>query len=178
MKGFSVKLCLLVSLVLLTACSEPSFDGNTARVVLEAAPVPLNGEQIVLNEEQLKCGNDNDLWVITQLGAGHSIARLTDEGRKLQFSDDVRVGEAGLGRSVVQVRGKFALRTLETPSIEEDGKQAKVVEAKVGVVVDHECFKRPLPALMGVRKGEFSTTTDPMFRLRLRETWSVEALLH
>jgi len=63
-------------------------------------------------------------------------------------------------------------------SIQEEGEGERVVEAKVGVMIDHPCFKRPRPVLMGVRRGEFNPNEDPVFRLKLRENWSVDGLVH
>ena len=178
MKCFPLLFVLLV-LLLLAGCASSGFNKSMAKDVLEANPVQLNGEQLLLSDEQLTCGDREELWHLTQLAPGRAIGRLTEAGRALQFSDDVRVGAGGSVGPTVQVTGKFGLRALQVPALQDEGKRSKVVEARTGVVVNHACFKYPLPTLMGVRRGEFTAAANPMFRLRLQqENWTVEELLH
>jgi hypothetical protein len=169
---------LLSLFVLLAGCGSSEFNKDTAKEVIEANPVQLNGEQLLLTEEQVTCGNQQDLWHLTQLGSKKAIGHLTDKGRALQFTDDVRVGEQGAAGATVQVTGKFALRALQVPSLQNEGERSRVVEAKTVVVVNHECFKGSSPALLGVRRGEFTASANPMFRLKLRDDWSVSELIH
>ena len=178
MSCFPSKVLLFPLALILSGCASADFSKNTAKSVLEANPVQLNGEQLLLSDEQLACGDREELWHLTQLGSGRAVGRLTDAGRALQLSDDVRVGEAGSVGPTVQVTGKFALRALQVPSLQDEGKRSKVVEAKTVVVVKHACFKQPLPTLLGIRRGVFTATANPIFRLRLRENWAVEELLH
>lgn len=165
--------------LLLGACGAPEFGAGTAKEAIEKKPLALNGEQLILTGDQVTCGDREELWHLTQLGPGHTIGRLTPAGRALNFSDDVRVALPGQGDSSVQVSGTFPLRVLTVSSIEDHGANAKRVEARTAVVIEHECFKRPLPVLMGIRKGEFSASTAPMFQMKMREfTWAVEELVH
>lgn len=175
MNGFPSKVLAFLSVLALTGCASSDFSKDMAKAVLEASPVQLNGEQLLLSDVQVSCGDREELWLLTQQGPGRAIGRLTDAGRALHFSDDVRVSG---GEATVQVTGKFALRALQVPSFQDEGKQSKVVEARTAVVVNHDCFKRPLPTLMGIRKGEFTAGVNPMFRLKFRENWTVEELLH
>jgi hypothetical protein len=52
-----------------------------------------------------------------------------------------------------------------------------MIEMKTGVVVNHRCFDHA-PILMGVRRGEFTASATPRFRLKLRGDWTVSELLH
>jgi len=178
MKCFSSTILPVLLAFALGGCASPEFDKNTAKGVLEANPVQLNSEQLLLSAEQLTCGDKEDLWHLTSLGGGRTVGRLSDTGRALQFSDDVRLGDAGAG-GTVQVTGKFTLRALQVPSLKDEGTRSKLVEARTVVVVNHKCFQETSPTLLGVRRGEFTAAANPMFRLRLRqEDWTVEELLH
>jgi len=178
MKSFPCSVLPALFAVILTGCASSEFSKDLAKSVLEANPVQLNGEQLLLNEEQVRCGDREDLWHLTQVDGGHTIGRLSEKGRELQFSDDVRIGYSGAEGATVQVSGKFSLQVARIPSFQDEGERSKVVEARTSVVVNHKCFKRPLPVLMGIQHGEFSANANPLFRLRLRENWGVEELLH
>ena len=75
---------------MLAGCGGGGFDPNG---ILESRPVQLDGEQVALDPGQVDCGAREDLWTVTSLGEGRGIARLTQKGRDLQFSDDVQIGD-------------------------------------------------------------------------------------
>jgi hypothetical protein len=179
MKGYAIRVPMAALALTLAGCGAPEFSAQTAKEAIETKPLDLHREQLILTDEQVTCGDREELWHVTQLGPGHIVGRLTPAGQKLNFSDDVRVAGPGQGSSRVQVSGTFPLRVLTVSSIEDQGANAKRVEARTAVVIEHECFKRPLPMLMGIRKGEFSASTAPMFQMKMREfTWSVDELVH
>jgi len=65
-------------------------------------------------------------------------------------------------KPVTQVRGQFNLAVFELVHI-KDEPGAKVVEARVGVYVNHSCFNGALP-MMGVRRGDFTPDAPATFR--------------
>jgi len=150
--------------LLLAACGSGGFNPNAA---LESQPVRLDGEQVVIDQAQLDCGAREDLWNVSPLGEGHSIARLTQKGRDLQFSDDVQIGDANIVVPYAQIHGSFAVRILQMATVRDDDPSTKIVEAKVGVKIDHPCFQDAWPVLMGVRHGQFTPSANPVFRFKL-----------
>jgi hypothetical protein len=163
----------------LSGCGSGEFDGGQARGAIEASPVKLDAEQVMLTQPQVDCGVQNDLWEPpSQLNPGRSVARLTAKGRALKFDDDVAATDPDYRLPHVQVRGEFALRVLGDPSI-KDGpeKDTRLVEAKVGVRIDHSCFPAPLP-MMGLKKGNFTPDATPVFLLRNDGGWRVDSLVH
>ena len=59
--------------LMLAGCGPSGFDLNG---VLEARPVQLDQEQVVLNVDQVECGAREDLWTISPLGDGRSLAHV------------------------------------------------------------------------------------------------------
>jgi len=175
MQGLPKALVTALCACMLTGCASTIFDEDDAANVLQSAPLQLSGEQVLLVEDQLACGEREDLWHLTQLGGGRAIGKLTDKGRALQFSDDARL-EPNVG-ATIQVSGKFSLRALQVVAMHDEGENAKFVEAKTGIVLDHRCFGHA-PVLLGIRHGEFTVSANPRFRLRLRGDWTVGELLH
>ena len=179
MKGYVIQALMALLAFVLAGCGAAPFDVNTAKQVIETKPVELQREQLTLTDDQVACGDREELWHVTELGPGHTIGRLTPHGQKLNFSDDVRVAARGMGVSSVQVSGAFSLRVQKVASIEDLDARSKRVEANTAVVIKHPCFERPLPVLMGVRKGEFSASTAPLFLMKSHELdWTVEQLVH
>ena len=57
-------------------------------------------------------------------------------------------------------------------------KGARIIEGKVGVVIDHVCFPNPVP-IMGVRRGKFAQDVLPQFRFVLySDGWHRESIQH
>ena len=166
----------LLPCLLLVACGSGGFDPNGA---LESQSLRLDGEQVVLDQGQLDCGAREDLWDVTQLGEGHSIARLTQKGRSLQFSDDVQIGDASIVLPYAQIHGSFGVKVLQMASVQDDDPSTKTVEAKVAVKIDHKCFETTWPVLMGVRHGQFTPSANPVFRFKLEgEQWPFDKVIH
>jgi len=165
-------LILLVACFALAGCGGNGFDPNG---LLEGRPVRLDGEQIVLNSTQVECGAQNDLWTVTPMGDGRSLGRLTQKGRDLQFGDDIQIVAPN---PYAQVRGSFSLRALQIGNITDSDAFTKTMEAKVGVRIDHKCFQDNFPVLMGIRHGEFTASTNTVFRFKLENEWQFDQIIH
>lgn len=163
---------LILSCLVLAGCGGNGFDPNG---LLESRPVRLDGEQVVLNLSQVECGAQNDLWTVTPMGDDRSLGRLTQKGRDLQLGDDIQIVSPS---PYVQVRGSFPLKVLQMQNIRDEDPFTKVAEAKVGVRIDHKCFQDSLPVLMGIRHGQFTTATSPVFRFKLDNEWMVDQIVH
>ena len=160
---------------MLAGCGSSEFD---AMSVLESHPVKLDGEQIVLNPEQVDCGTREDLWTVSPLGDGRSVGRLTKKGRDLQFSDDVQIGDPSVGAPHTQVHGSLSVQVFQVGSIRDEDNWTKVGDAKVGVKFNHSCFQANPPFVMGIRHGQFDLSANPVFRFRLDGEWMVDQVLH
>ena len=159
----------------LCGCGGNEFS---AKAVIEARPVNVEGEQVTLTSTQIDCGVQSDLWEAPSQVSQRSTARLTAKGRELKFNDDVSIGEANYLQPYVQVRGDVSLQVLEVASVQDEDKDTKLVSAKIGVRIPHPCFPNPLP-VMGVRHGNFSSEAPVAVRLRQAEDgWHVEKLVH
>lgn len=168
-------LCLIAA-----GCGFGDFNEGRCRNSIEAAPVRLDGEQVILKSDQIDCGVHNDLWdAATYDPKELGVARLTAAGRALKFDDDIQINEVGNRQPYVQIRGEFPLQVLEILNIRDgDDVDLKLVEVRVGVVVQHSCFPQPLP-LMGVRKGKFSQDMNPVIRLKQQgNSWFVDRFVH
>jgi hypothetical protein len=167
--------------LILASCGIGGFNEGRCRNSIEASPIRLDGEQVVLNNSQVDCGAQADLWdAPQQQGVTRSTAHITPVGRSLKFDDDVAVTEPGHGKPYVQVRGEFPVQVLQIVDIRDgEDQNEKLVEVRLGIQVSHNCFPQPLP-LMGVRKGKFSQDINPVVRLRLQanNNWVVDRLMH
>jgi hypothetical protein len=158
----------------LTACGSGEFSVNRA---LESRPIQLDGEQVVLNQDQVDCGIREELWAITPFGETRSAGRLTQKGRDLHFSDDVQIGDPVVGSPYVQIRGSFPVRVLRVGSVHDEDAYTKVADAKVAVTINHSCFQGSLP-VMGIRHGQFDPSTNPVFRFIMDGEWQVDRIVH
>jgi hypothetical protein len=172
----SFNIVTLLSLaLLLSGCEDGPFDLEAAQGAIEGTMVALTGEQVMVTYDQVTCGAKKGLWSAPQTGGG--LARLTAAGSQLNFSDDVRLSDQHFTQPVVQLRGNFRLKVLKLVAMKDESPNAKIVEAQLGAVIDHECFGQPL-TLLGIDRGTFSQDTNPRVRLRLRGDWVPDAILH
>ena len=167
--------------LVLQGCIFTEFDYNRIRTVAEASPVRLDGEQVMLTNGQVQCGAQEDLWGNPEPTSieQHSVARLYPKGRNLKFDDDVSIGE--FNRPYAQIRGAFMIQLTDVINNRDDTHQkgAKLVEAKVGVFIDHPCFEGMALPLMGVRRGKFTQDASPQFRFYLyNDGWHLESIVH
>jgi hypothetical protein len=160
----------------LPGCSNGPFDGSRVRYLIESKPVTLDGEQVQLTDSMVQCGQKAELWELEPLSGGRSIGRLLPAGMKLKFSDDVQIGE--MRNPYAQVRGDFSLTLLELQDIRDEGPTTKIVDARVGVRIDHSCFQTP-PLLMGVRHGRFTQDYQPRFQFTLvNDDYQYDSIVH
>ncbi|MBI4910722.1 MAG: hypothetical protein HY820_44320 [Acidobacteria bacterium] len=153
--------------------------GDIVKYHLEKKPMKLEAEQVTLTPKQFECGLKEELWEQASEKFGErTIARLTAQARALKFDDEVTVSEPGFKLSYVQVRGELPVKMTEYISANERTKDVWDATAKLGVVIQHACFDKPLP-LMGVRKGKFSQDAQPVFQFQKHgEDWKATQLVH
>lgn len=160
----------------LGACGMGDFNEGKVKNIIEGSPMKMDAEYVTLTPAQVDCGAKEDLWDVPIQTGARSAARLTSKGRDLKFSDDVSIGDMRL--PYVQIRGDFMLAVAELTTM-KDGpeKETKLVETKLGAIIQHSCFPNPLP-MMGVRHGKFSQQDSPVLFFRYNNGWQVEKLVH
>ncbi len=165
--------------LVLASCGWGPFNEGRCANAINGSPIRLDGEQVLLTKQQVDCGVNNDLWEPPQdLGSERSTAHLVARGQALKFGDDVIVAEPGQGRPYVQVRGEFPVQVLEIVNMRDNEPGVKLIEVRLGIIVQHSCFATPLP-LMGVRKGKFTQDVNPVVRLKQDgDSWIVDRLVH
>ena len=161
----------------LAGCGSSGFDQSKVKALIEEQPVKLESEQVALTQGIVDCGVQNELWEApTQVSTDRSVAKLTDKGRALKFSDDVSIGDAP--QPYVQVRGDLPLQVDDVPSITDVDANTKRADVKAGVKIDQACFPGPLP-IMGVKKGNFNASVPPAFRFTFDgSSWHLDRLVH
>lgn len=158
----------------LAGCGSSEFGGDSIKGMLEGTPLVLSSEQVTLTPPQVDCGVQNELW----LPPSDNIARLTQKGRDLKFTDDVRVNDPEIHRAYTQVTGTFPVQVSDVSRIRDTDNGMKLADVKLGVVIAHECFGGPLP-LMGVRKGKFAADAPVVFRFQgSGKEWTLDKLVH
>jgi hypothetical protein len=158
----------------LSGCGTPEFGGDSIKGILEGTPLSLSSEQVSLSDSQIECGAKNDLWD----PPNGNVARLTDKGRDLKFTDDVRLHDPEIHTPYTQVSGTFPVSVSDVSKIRDDDKGMKLADVKLGIVIAHECFPNPLP-LMGVRKGKFTPDAPVVFRFQgSGKEWTLDKLVH
>ena len=164
----------MILAVCLAGCGGPAeFDGDAVKANLESTPLTLSNEQVTITDSQVSCGAQNDLWE----PPNGNVARLTQKGRHLKFTDDVRLNDPEVQKPYAQVNGKFTVQVFETPKV-HDTSGGKLADVKLGVVITHDCFAGPLP-LMGIRKGKFSADAPVVFRfVGSGKEYSFDKLMH
>jgi hypothetical protein len=173
-KWGGLPVCLGACLIL-AGCGSGGFDPNGT---LQSRPVRLDGEQVTLSQAQVDCGARDDLWTVMSMGAERSVARLTQKARDLQFSDDVQIGDPGIGVPYAQIRGLFPVQVMQVGSVRDADAFTKTADAKVTVRIDHSCFQNSPPVLMGIRHGKFDPSESPVFRFKLDGEWLVDQIVH
>ncbi len=179
--AISTVIASVASLALFSAgCGQGDFNYGKVGHLVEGAPIRLDAEYVILSQGQVECGVQEDLWdqppPLKGVPGERAIARLTDKGRALKFSDDVVIGE--LRHPYAQVRGDFSLHAIDIQS-DRDGPDpgTKLVNIQIGVQIDHTCFPNPL-YMMGVRKGNFSQDNVPVLKFRYDNGWEFEKFVH
>ncbi len=148
--------------------------------MLEAKPVPLEGEQVTLTQQQVDCGVGAELWDSpSKVSRERVVSRLNSAARDLKFNDDVSVTETGYRQPYAQVRGAFMLQVDEITSIRDSKEQGvKIVDVKAGIKVNHSCLANPLP-IMGVKHGSFSADVPASFEFSLQnDGWHIDGMIH
>lgn len=168
---------LLVAGLLLTGCDSGVFDDEAAQALVESSKLALSGEQVLITPEQILCGEKKGLWIIDQTDGGNALGRLEAPARDLLFGDDVRMGDHKFTNPYIQLRGDFDVKIQKFIKVTDENPDVKVVEAKLGVIVKHECFPQPLP-LLGIDRGDFSEEAAPRVRLRQHNGWRTDQVLH
>src|SRR5271155_1023438 len=138
---------LLVSVAIVTVlglagCSTPAFDSDAIKGMLENTPLDLSNEQVMVNQSQLECGTRDELWD----APNGNVARLTQKGRDLKFTDDIRLNEPEIHQPYTQVNGKFSVQVVDSQRI-RDTPGGKLADVRLGIMVAHECFTSPLPLM-------------------------------
>jgi hypothetical protein len=177
MKSSFQSASLALAGLLLTGCDSGVFDDAAAQSLIESSKLPLSGEQVLITPEQILCGEKKGLWIIDQTDGGNALGRLEAPGRDLLFGDDVRMGDHKFTSPYVQLRGDFNVKIQKFIKLTDENADVKVAEAKMGVILKHECFPAPLP-LLGIDRGDFSEEAAPRVRLRQHNGWATDQVLH
>src|SRR5437588_615837 len=102
---------LVLSVVLISSMTSVGCGNDVSdktRAMVEAAPVRVEAEQVMLTAGEVDCGARADLWgPAAPPNQGRSFCPLTPAGRALKFEDDVVYTDPGYRFSYVQVRGTF-----------------------------------------------------------------------
>ena len=88
----AVGLIVLLGALGCTGCNK-DFDDTVAQVRVNAQPIKLEGEQVVLKDDQVDCGVEKELWEAPVPVGDRRVARLLQAGRDLKFFDDVMIEE-------------------------------------------------------------------------------------
>ncbi len=164
---------LLATILFLTGCGSNDFDEGAVKGQLESKPQTLSNEQVTLNDAQIECGTRNELWD----APNGNMARLTQKGRDLKFTDDVRFNDPDVHVPFTQVSGTFPVAVFEVSKLRDDNGY-KLADVRLGVTIANECFPTALP-VMGVRKGKFTPDAPVVFRFQgSGKEWSLDKLMH
>jgi hypothetical protein len=168
-----LRLLLLTTILFLAGCGSAEFDEGAVKGQLESKPQTFSSEQVTLNDSQVDCGTRAELW---DPPTGN-LARLTQKGRDLKFTDDVRFNDLDVHVPFIQVSGTFPVAVAEVSKLRDD-RGYKLADVRLGIVISNECFTTPLP-LMGVKKGKFTPDAPVVFRFQgSGKEWSLDKLVH
>lgn len=168
-----------IALLALTGCAPVGFNEGRAMQVAYGQLLDFQSEQVSLSNATLGCAVDNGLFLAPATFGSRTLARLTDAGRALGFSDDVSVDEPGYNSPYTQVRGKFPVEFTQVVKITDVQKGVKRVEARAGLRIAHECFGETLQ-LMGIRNGVIAQKNPAAFEFDEygEEDWRLISVLH
>ncbi len=170
-------LAVLVAGLLTTACGDDTYDEGDAKQTVENGKITLSGELVIVTPDQILCGEKRGLWNVDQLDSGGAIARLTAAGQALKFAEDIRMGDGRYSGPYTSMRGSFPVKVTKLDKVIDEKPDVKVVEGKMGVVIENECFDKPVN-LLGINRGDFSEDFPPRVRLVNHGNWAVDQLLH
>jgi hypothetical protein len=163
-----------IAILCLSNCGSSEFDGDAVKALLEGTPLTVSSEQVTLTNTQVDCGVQAELWD----PPSGNMAKLTQKGRNLKFTDDVRVLDPDIHQPFTQVTGTFPVSVTEVSKLRNTDDGAKLADVKLGVVIANECFTTPLP-LMGIRKGKFAPDAPVVFRFQgSGKEWTLDKLVH
>jgi hypothetical protein len=173
-------LAISAALTILSGCGPNDFNYGKVRNIIEGSPQRLDAEYVMLSAAQFECGVQEELWGPSSVPVGMAgatgTARVLPKGNQLKFSDDVMVGEKRY--PYVQVRGDFSLAAIDITNDKSGGDEfSRFVDAKIGVIISHTCFKEPLQ-IMGVRKGQFTQDYSPVLLFKYNNGWALDSFVH
>jgi len=142
-------------------------------------PFNLESEEVSLPQAAVDCGVENNLWLPPEDVSGRAVARLTQKGRDLNFTDDVSINEPGYSQPHAQMRGNLSLAVNQVLSIADGTEQGtKIVQAPIQVMVPHPCFPAPL-AIMGFRRSRPAQGIAPTVEFDYtNDGWRLEKFIH
>jgi hypothetical protein len=156
-------LAILAVSLTLASCSEPT-DEELLLESIGNSTVRMDNEQVVLTQDQVNCGTKEELWEVSELPNGSSIARLTPAGRKF-FADDLRIGDAHYSGPVAPLVGSHKIKLVKVTSLQPPTGPVQTLTGRISAVLEHECFSSPVP-IMGIAHGTFSERAEPILRVR------------
>jgi hypothetical protein len=170
---------LVIGYIAMTGCSSSDvFNEGTAIQAAAGHKLDFQSEQVSLTHGMLTCAVENRLFNAPAYSGIRNLAKLTDKGRELGFSDDVSVDEPGYTLPYTQIRGSFPVEFQKVVRIRDVQLGEKRVEAKAGVRIAHECFPQPL-LLMGIRNGVIAQNNPAAFEFDQYGTeWRLMSIVH
>ena len=173
----TLTLTAVMACLAMTACYNSVFDENTVYQQSSGLPLNFQSEQVSMRSEILNCAVEAGLFENPIDVGSRTVARLTDKGRALGFSDDVSIDDPGR-LPYTQIRGKFPVEFKEVLKIRDVEKGVKRVEARAGVKIEHDCFHDALP-LMGVRNGTIADNIPAAFEFdQYGSDWRMMNVMH
>jgi hypothetical protein len=76
-KAWAMPLALALAMTLV-GCGD--FNDGKTRNIIEANPVKLDAEQVILSDGEVACGVENELWDAPSPAGSRTTARLTQKG--------------------------------------------------------------------------------------------------
>jgi hypothetical protein len=164
---------------LLCGCGRNNFDEGRVVQVATNRPFNLESEEVSLTDAEVGCGVENNLWDAPVEVPDRTVARLSQKGRDLHFTDDISIGEAGYTQPHAQMRGNVSLAANQVLSI-ADGKEegTKIVQVQLQVMIPHPCFPAPVP-IMGIKRSRPTQGLPPTVEFDFtNDGWRLEKFIH